>query len=508
MMLEEKSSSLTNLMDYYNYTMNALNFSRRSGIEDTIKKIEEGKSVIFTAPTGYGKTTMTEVLALAAIKGNEVFDRVIHVLPLRSIVQDLYRKLIKNSEKLGIDKREIAAQDMDFTDSPYFLKKVNITTLDTFILNLFKVPVAEIKRVIKGNGSHFEIPRAMIYSSIVIFDEFHLFSEEGRPLTSTIASLRALNDLGVPFIIMTATLSENIKGLIKKELGINGNLCEVNANDFSIERKISVDFIDDEKLTINQLVEKFPIDKNKKTLIVFNTRKDAIEAYKILKHFNPLLLHSKFNKIDRTKKIESIDDYNLVISTQVIEAGIDKSFDRLITEAAPASSIIQRAGRVARYGGYGEVIIFPFRDYVYDRDEVNETLNEIRKRGSIDQSLMSVSKEHSDLNPMLLKSLELIDDNVLFSLTSRDLIEEECNLTREVSLVMGFPPECYSVNCAIPLTEEEALKELEQNKRVIKDGKEEYLDAIPRRDCISIYFLKKGIDGIVIKGYDETGGIL
>lgn len=419
-------------------------------------------------------------------------------MPYRSIVQDLYQKILAEREKLGI--KSVGAQDMDFHDAPFFIKKVNITTLDSFILNFFKVPVEEYKRVIQGNGAHFEVPRGMIYSSIVVLDEFHLLSEDLKGFTSVITAIELLKELNVPIIVMTATLPEGVKEKLK-DLGFE----EVEAKDYNVKRDIRVEFIDDPLEGI---------EEGKRNLLVFNTRAAAIDAFKKLeaKGFKPLLIHSKFNRVDRMKKVEELKSREIVVATQVIEAGIDISFDVLITEEAPADSLIQRAGRVARYGGEGVVKLFPFSGKVYDPKEVERTVEEVKAKKTIDSSLLQVLNRRADLDLMLKKSLELIDENVLFGPEAvKTLLEQECQLVREVSLVLGFPPGCNSPECAIPLTEEEALRELRENGMIVitYDGKEDKLDYLPRgeKECLSISFLKSGIEGVRIKGYDsEVGG--
>ena len=50
-------------------------------------------------------------------------------------------------------------------------------------------------------------------------------------------------------------------------------------------------------------------------------------------------------------------DAGVIISTQVCEVGLDISCDLLITECASADALVQRIGRVARWGGEGKVII-------------------------------------------------------------------------------------------------------------------------------------------------------
>ena len=121
-----------------------------------------------------------------------------------------------------------------------------------------------------------------------------------------------------------------------------------------------------------------------KTLIIVNQVKRAQKIYEDVKAMLDLtgeqivLLHSRFTKVDRKSheekaislipykedgKIVIPEGVGIVISTQVLEAGIDFSAELLLTELAPADSLIQRAGRCARYEGErGEMIIFPVEE--------------------------------------------------------------------------------------------------------------------------------------------------
>ncbi|MHB8330164.1 MAG: type I-G CRISPR-associated helicase/endonuclease Cas3g, partial [Acidimicrobiales bacterium] len=69
------------------------------------------------------------------------------------------------------------------------------------------------------------------------------------------------------------------------------------------------------------------------------------------------LLHSRFRPADRQSALEAalaeVDASGpgrIVVSTQVVEAGVDVSAATLLTEAAPWPSIVQRAGRCNRDG--------------------------------------------------------------------------------------------------------------------------------------------------------------
>lgn len=95
-----------------------------------------------------------------------------------------------------------------------------------------------------------------------------------------------------------------------------------------------------------------------RTLIVLNTVDRAGEVHAALAKQKPaaqvVLLHSRFRPDDRDAHTRAATaepppaDGVIVVSTQVLEAGVDITSELLVTEAAPWSSIVQRAGRCNR----------------------------------------------------------------------------------------------------------------------------------------------------------------
>jgi CRISPR-associated endonuclease/helicase Cas3 len=69
----------------------------------------------------------------------------------------------------------------------------------------------------------------------------------------------------------------------------------------------------------------------------------------------PILVHSHFRAADRKTLVDAIlsptpSEGRILISTQVVEAGVDISARVLFTELAPWGSMVQRLGRCNRYG--------------------------------------------------------------------------------------------------------------------------------------------------------------
>ena len=104
-----------------------------------------------------------------------------------------------------------------------------------------------------------------------------------------------------------------------------------------------------------------------RTLIVVNTVRRARSLFETLKKSKPqadlLLVHSRFRPADRTKIVERLtaepgDAGVIVVSTQVVEAGVDISAKVLFTELAPWPSLVQRFGRCNRRGKDSDAAVY------------------------------------------------------------------------------------------------------------------------------------------------------
>lgn len=96
-----------------------------------------------------------------------------------------------------------------------------------------------------------------------------------------------------------------------------------------------------------------------RTLAIVNTVERARSLFVELARGKPratlVLLHSRFRAAERQKALDLAlaspgDAGTIVVSTQVIEAGVDLSSTTLFTEIAPWASLVQRFGRCNRRG--------------------------------------------------------------------------------------------------------------------------------------------------------------
>lgn len=100
-----------------------------------------------------------------------------------------------------------------------------------------------------------------------------------------------------------------------------------------------------------------------RTLVIVNTVPRAREIFDKLKLPGAVLIHSRFRPAERKALAARIagdppPEGQVVVATQVLEAGVDISANRLITDAAPWASLVQRFGRVNRYGEWNEARIW------------------------------------------------------------------------------------------------------------------------------------------------------
>lgn len=106
------------------------------------------------------------------------------------------------------------------------------------------------------------------------------------------------------------------------------------------------------------------------TAVIFNTRRAASGFYRdagaLREEYGEVTyLTSGIRKRDRLEHIRRIASAPrpkgaLVVSTQVLESGVDASFGRMFREMAPLDSIVQAMGRLNRHGGSesAEITVF------------------------------------------------------------------------------------------------------------------------------------------------------
>lgn len=238
------------------------------------------------------------------------------------------------------------------------------------------------------------------------------------------------------------------------------------------------------------------------TLVIVNTVKRAVAVFDALAKNKALnvgcdihLLHSRFRPADRApwrktflRRGASADRPRIIVATQVVEAGVDISADVLVTDLAPWTSIVQRFGRAARYGGKAEVHVIGVEEKQsapYEWGELESSLTELQSLNDV--SIRSLDAFEAKLSPECRKALYPYDPAFLLLReeienlfdTSADLTGADLDVSRFIrsgeetdcqiawlALAKGeMPPSAYHPArdelCSVPIGD--ARKFLEKN---------------------------------------------
>ena len=183
------------------------------------------------------------------------------------------------------------------------------------------------------------------------------------------------------------------------------------------------------KKKYNKKDVEYLLDLHKKgtvTAIMVNTVKRAQELYCLFRDqgIDCKLIHSRFRAADRRKLNEWIktikeEQDKIIISTQVLEAGVDISVRVLITEIAPWPNMVQRFGRCNRKGTMHKADVYWIdtdENLPYDKEETDHSrkiLEEITGKSISPNKLPKI--EEKRMFDSILRKKDLID---LFDTTS------------------------------------------------------------------------------------------
>jgi CRISPR-associated endonuclease/helicase Cas3 len=386
--------------------------------DDCLRKAEEEKGFFsLTVPTGGGKTLSAMAFALRHAEVHRL-RRVIVVIPYLSIIEqnakqyrDIFGRdaIIENHSAVEIEQKP---DDDDDTNPTTFITEnwdapVIVTTSVQFIESLFANKPSKCRKLHN------------IANSVVIFDEIQtLPAKLLEPLFSVWRELK--ENYGVSFVFSTATQPAFRKqNNFKNGFDEKTELREITTETEQIYKDLNRVSYDFANLTKPQTWTEIAAEMlaENQILCVVNTRRHAFELWnEIIEDFklqNNIVgnladprrhgfyhLSSAMCPAHRLQTIEEIKERLKkgeacrVVSTQLVEAGVDLDFPVLFRAVAPLDSIVQAAGRCNREGksAKGRVKIFQPADNVLPRG-IYKNATEITAAMNLDEETLATDYE-------------------------------------------------------------------------------------------------------------------
>lgn len=362
-------SSLEALLDVFDKHMTELTaavpFTRVNQVRaEVLRQCRERASSqpgIFslTVPTGGGKTLSSMAFALAhAVRHQK--RRIIYVIPYTSIIEqtagifgDIFGEgVVEHHSNLDPEKETAKSRlATENWDAP-----VIITTNVQFFESLFAARTSSCRKLHN------------IVNSVVVLDEAQLLNPELLQPIMDVMNLLTQH-YGVTFVLSTATQPalHSRKGFGWSFKGLDG-VREIMTDPDALYRNL-------ERVTVEMPIDfhirrewgelAVELSAHDSVLAVVNTRRDCRELHQLMPE-GTIHLSAAMCGEHRSQVIEGIRERlkkklpTRVVSTQLVEAGVDIDFPVVYRALSGLDSIAQAAGRCNREGSAerGKVVVF------------------------------------------------------------------------------------------------------------------------------------------------------
>ena len=351
---------------------NQINQMREEIYQKVMGQIEDislnEKIMSFTSPTGSGKTLTSFSAALKLrnkIKKKQGYlPRIIYSLPFTSIIDqnhEVLYEVISYADDFKSAPEEFIIKHHHLADIEYSRRGEKLPLDEALMLieswesEIVVTTFIQLFHTLLGYKNSFLKKYHNISGSIIILDEVQNIPVKYWDLVNYIFRLLA-EELNCYIILLTATrpliFRENISELLQE-----GDKYFAKMSRTELKPRLKERDIDD---FVGSFQENY--EENKSYLLVLNTIKSSIEVYQCLKDVldmeeNILYLSTNIYPAQRKERLDKIteklkkEEQIIVVSTQVIEAGVDIDMDVIYRDLGPVDSLIQVAGRGNREAG-------------------------------------------------------------------------------------------------------------------------------------------------------------
>lgn len=337
--------------------------------EKNLEKNKEDNIFFLEAPTGSGKSNTALNLSLKLLDKDR--RKIFYVYPFNTLVEQNMNTLknIFGNNKEAIKNITVvnsitALTNKDSRDIP--IEEYSDILMDRQFLNYPFIVTTHVGifNTLIGNTKEDCMPFYQLTNSVIVFDEIQAYKN-----TIWTEIIKILNSyaklLNIKIIIMSATLpnlsyllDEEEKNNISKLIENRGEY--FNNTIFKNRVEVNYDLLSEQKIEYEELLQHIIENSlnSQKILIEFISKNDAKKFYELCENNKDLnvdheilILTGEDNKARRNsiiKKINSKDKKIILISTQLIEAGVDIDVDVGYKNISGLDNEEQFLGRINR----------------------------------------------------------------------------------------------------------------------------------------------------------------
>ena len=337
--------------------------------EKNLEKNKENNIFFLEAPTGSGKSNTALNLSLKLLDKDR--RKIFYVYPFNTLVEqnmNTLKNIFGNNEEaiknITVVNSITALTNKDSRDIP--IEEYSDILMDRQFLNYPFIVTTHVGifNTLIGNTKEDCMPFYQLANSVIVFDEIQAYKN-----TIWTEIIKILNSyaklLNIKIIIMSATLP-NLSYLLDEEEKNNISKLIENRDEyfnntiFKNRVEVNYDLLSEQKIEYEELLQHIIENSlnSQKILIEFISKNDAKKFYELCENNEDLnvdheilILTGEDNKARRNsiiKKINSKDKKIILISTQLIEAGVDIDVDVGYKNISGLDNEEQFLGRINR----------------------------------------------------------------------------------------------------------------------------------------------------------------
>lgn len=369
---------------------NVINSIREEAFDQAENNISNKHSIFsLNLPTGCGKTLNAINLALKLTEFDKSLERIIYCLPFTSIIdqnekvfQELlkYNQITPNSDII-LKHHHLSNFDYISENEDYTAQESEFLT-ETWESQLVVTTFYQLLHTLLTNQNSALKKFHNLANSVIILDEIQAIPHKYWLLVKEMLT-KATHYLKCKIILVTATMplifdeeKNEIFELAKSKESFFQQLDRIDLN-LSWLSKMSIDDL------LSKLIVQINAHSDKSHLIICNTINSAADVHNRLLEEYPekevLYLSTRLlplHRLEIIKQIRNNPQGKIIVSTQLVEAGVDIDIDFVYRDFAPLDSIFQSCGRCNRNNQKGKAQVFLFElisqndrsmhSYIYD----------------------------------------------------------------------------------------------------------------------------------------------